>query len=187
MTTSSSSRVPLVTSRDQMAPESRKFFDVVASGYGGKVKAGPWAVMLHSPDLASRVATTGDYVRFKTTLPKDVYELTVLTATRELDCQYAWTIHNRTARDSGVRPGAIEAIRSKKAPAGLTKDEALVVTYVQQLLRKHRVSEETFKAALKKFGLRGLVDLNVTVGHYGTLACVLNAFEVEPENPDLPV
>ncbi len=183
---SSSKRVPLVTGRKDVAKEAGKFFDEVVSGFNGEV-VGPYAVMLHSPDLASRVARTADYIRFHSTLPRDVYKLLVLVATREMDCQYAWTVQQRTAKDFGVRPEAVAAIRNKKAPEGLTKDEALVVTYVQQLLRKHRVSEATFKAALKKFGLQGLVEMTVAVGHYGTLACALNAFEVEPESPDLPV
>ncbi len=173
-------RVPLVTRSEDLASDKRKFFDDVASLYEGQAIGGPFRILLHSPDLASRIAHTAFYVRFETSLPKDVYELVVLTATRELDCKYAWKVHEVTAAKEGVRKEAVEAIRDGKAPQGLNEDEALVFKYVQELLRTHRVSESTFQKALKKFGLQRLVDLTATIGHYGTLACILNAFEVEP-------
>lgn len=172
----------MVLSREDVPPDKRHFFDEVAKVvqvYEGKV-GGPYGILLHSPDLASRIVRTVSYVRFDTTLPKDVYKLVVLTATRELDCNYAWAVHEETALREGVRQEAIDAIRDRRAPKGLTPDEALVVRYVQELLRAHRVSESTFQTALKKFGLQRLVDLTATIGHYGTLACILNAFEVEP-------
>ena len=33
----------------------------------------------------------------------------------------------------------------------------------------------------ERFGVDGLVELTATVGYYGMLACVLNAFDVVPE------
>ncbi len=182
----STKRIPLITDKQDIPAEHHPMFDQVVSGYEGNLM-GPYRVLMHSPDLASRVARTASYVRFETALPQDVYKLVVLTATRELDCQYAWTVHQRTAAEAGVRDEAVIAIRDRKAPEGLTEDEALVVTYVQELLRNNRVSEPTFMAALEKFGVQKLVDLTATIGHYGVLACVLNAFEVVPETPLLPV
>ena len=86
-----------------------------------------------------------------------------------------------------MREEAITAVRERRAPEGLNAEEAVVVTYVLELLRDHRVSEPTFTAALDKFGLQALTDLTATVGYYGMLACALNAFEVESETPLLPV
>jgi 4-carboxymuconolactone decarboxylase len=174
-----SARIPLITSREDLPEDQRPFADEIAQFYDGNL-VGPYSALLHSPDLARRVARTAEYVRFKTSLPREVYKLATLTATREVDADYAWTVHQETAINEGVRPEALEAIRDRKAPEGLTPDEALVVTYVQELLRKHRVSDATFNAARDRFSLQQLVDLTATVGHYGTLAAVLNAFEVKP-------
>ena len=82
---------------------------------------------------------------------------------------------------AGVRREAIAAVRDHRAPAGLTEDEALVVAYVVQLLQHHRVDDATFAAMRDRFGVEGVVELTATVGYYGMLACVLNAFDVAPE------
>ena len=179
-------RISEISKRGDLPVDKQHLFDEVVAGYDGRV-AGPYSVLLHSPELAKRIAMTGSYIRFETSLPQDVYELAVLTATRELHCQYAWTVHQAPASNAGVREEAILAIRDRTAPEGLRDDEALVVVYIQELLRDHKVSEPIFKAAMEKFGIEKLVDLTATVGHYGTLACILNSFEVEPDIPLLPV
>ncbi len=58
-----------------------------------------------------------------------------------------------------------------------------------QLLAKKRVDESTFRALGKRFDVPGLVELTGIVGHYVTIACILNGFEVTrgPEMEQLPV
>ncbi len=179
-------RIPAIKSREDVAPEGRTIFDEISSSRGGRV-SGPFTVLLHSPEIARRVAHTGAYIRFESTISDYVNELAVITVTREVDCQYAYSAHEPQARTAGVREEAITAVRERRAPEGLNAEEAVVVTYVLELLRDHRVSEPTFTAALDKFGLQALTDLTATVGYYGMLACALNAFEVESETPLLPV
>ena len=86
-----------------------------------------------------------------------------------------------------MREEAIIAIRDKKAPEGLTQDEAVIVNYVLELLRTNRVSEPTFKSALDMLGVQQVTDLTVAVGYYGMIGMALNAFEVMPETPLLPL
>ena len=75
---------------------------------------------------------------------------------------------------------AITAVKEGRAPEGLSADEAVVVSYAQELIRNHRVSEATFEAAKGQLGLQGAVDLTATVGYYSMIASVLNAFDVQP-------
>ena len=180
------SRTPEISSRQDLPPDQQPIFDEIAASRGGHI-VGPFRVLLNSPDLARRIAHAGSYIRFESTLQKDVTELAILVTAREFDCQFEWAAHEPLARNAGVREEAIKAIRDRKAPEGLTQDEAVVVRYLQELLRNHRVSEPTFKVALEKFGIQKLTDLTATAGYYGMLAGVLNAFEVQPESPLLPV
>lgn len=179
-------RVPTITSRDDLPPEARPIFDEIAASRSGRV-TGPFGVLLNSPEVARRIAHTGAYVRFESTLSIEILELATITAAREIDCQYEWSAHEGQARDAGVREEAIIAIRDKKAPEGLTRDEAAIVEYVQELLRTNRVSEPTFKAALDLLGVQKVTDLTVAVGYYGMIGMALNAFEVMPETPLLPL
>ena len=51
-------RLPNVE-RDQLEPKDQKYFDEI-SGSRGSIR-GPYGILLHSPDVAARVAHTGAY------------------------------------------------------------------------------------------------------------------------------
>ncbi len=179
-------RAPLVD-KERATPAQLAVWDRIAQSRGRV--AGPFAALLHSPELARRIAETGHYVRFEGPLTQAERELAIITVARAFDCQYEWAAHAVLARRAGVRDEAIAAIRERPAPAGLTPPEAQITTYASALLREHRVSDEAFAALEKRFGLEGLVDLTGAIGSYGMIACALNAFAIEPTpgQPPLPV
>jgi 4-carboxymuconolactone decarboxylase len=179
-------RVPLVE-KDRATAAQLAVWDRIAQSRGRV--AGPFAALLHSPELARRIAETGHYVRFEGPLSQAERELAIITVARMLDAQYEWAAHAVLARKAGVREDVITAIRERKAPAGLTPAEAQVHAYAVALLREHRVSDAAFAALQQRFGLEGLVDLTATIGYYAMIACALNAFAIEPTpgEPLLPV
>ncbi len=177
-------RLPEVK-REDLPADQQHFFDGIASTRG-EVR-GPFAMLLHSPDVASRIANAGAYIRFENTLEPTVRELAILTVARAWDCQYEWTAHQRIGESEGVRPEAVAAVRDRTAPAGLTEQEAIVYTYVNELVTNRRVPEETFQAALASLGAQGVTDLTATAGYYSLIASTLNAFAVWPSvDPLLP-
>lgn len=172
--------------RGDLPAEKQHIFDEIA-GSRGAVR-GPFAMLLHSPDVAQRIAHTGAYIRFETTLPDNLREVAILTTARFWDCKYEWTAHQRIAEgEAGVPPATVSAIASRRAPEGLTADEAIVFKYVSELLNDHRVSDHTFKTAHDKFGDKATIDLTATAGYYSMIASVLNACEVEPDVNTLPL
>src|ERR687892_736226 len=82
--------------RDQLKPEDQKFYDVIADSRGGV--RGPYGVLLHSPDLAARVAHTGSYVRYNLDLPEALRETIIIATAREIKNQYEFSAHARMAR-----------------------------------------------------------------------------------------
>ena len=176
-------RVPEITARDSVPSDKRHIFDEIA-GSRGTVR-GPFAVLLNSPEVAGRAAHLGTYIRFESILSPAERELAIITTSRAFDCQYEWSAHAILAREAGVREEAIEVVANRGALDSLTKDEALVVGYTREVLRDHRVTDETFAAARARFGDQGVTELTATVGYYSMLACALNAFEVTPA-PDTP-
>jgi 4-carboxymuconolactone decarboxylase len=175
-----SGRIPLVDRREALPAEHRAAWDQIVESRGHV--AGPFAALLHAPEIARRVADVGAYVRFEACALTGVQrELAILATARAMDCRYEWAAHGPLARKAGVRDEAIAAIRDRRAPAGLTPDEAAIVTYVTQLLRNHRVEDGTFAAARERLGVPGLVELTATAGYYAMLACTLNGFAVEPD------
>ena len=180
-------RLPNV-SREQLKPEDQKFFDEIV-GSRGSVR-GPYGILLHSPELAARVADTGAYVRFDFDMPNALKEVVIITTAREIKSQYEFSAHARLAREAGVSEDTIRAIAQGTAPQGLADDEAMLVRYTVELLRDRKISDATFNAVKNKYGDRGVVDVTALIGHYLLVGQILAAFDVElapgvtPELPD---
>jgi 4-carboxymuconolactone decarboxylase len=172
-------RIPLVARVEDVPAAHRDVWMRIAKSRGSVV--GPFAALLHSPVLADRTAELGAYIRFDSALSATDRELVILSVARELDCRFEWAYHVREARKAGVSGEAIAAIRERRAPAGLTNDEADVVRYVHQLLVTHRADDRTVASLRTRLGVQGVVELTATIGYYAMLACTLNAFEVRPE------
>lgn len=163
--------------RDQLKPEDQQFFDEISASRGSV--RGPYGVMLHSPKLAARVAHTGTHVRFDFDWPESLKETVILATAREIKSQYEFTAHARLARQAGTSESTIKALADGTAPAGLSGDEELVVRYTQQLLRDHKITDETYQAVVNRFGVQDTVNLTGLIGHYLLVGQILAAFEVE--------
>ena len=173
--------------RDQLKPEDQKFYDAIEGSRGGV--RGPYGVLLHSPDLASRVAHTGSYVRYNLDLPEALRETIIIATAREIHSQYEFFAHARLARQAGVSEDTIQAIAQGRAPQGLTGDAAILVQYVQELLRHHKISDSTFNAVRDRFGMQRTLEITALIGHYLLVGQILAAFDVDlPDGvtPELP-
>ena len=107
--------------KEQLRPEDHQFYESIADRRGSV--RGPYGVLLHSPDLAARVAHTGTYVRFNFDMSEALKETIIITTAREIRSQYEFSAHARLARQAGVSDDTIEAIANGSAPAGLSGDE----------------------------------------------------------------
>lgn len=174
-------RITPITDRGQLPEAEREHFDAIAESRG-EVR-GPFAVLLHSPPLAGRVAHLGAYVRFEGELPDAAREIAILVTAYEWDCAYEWASHEPIAREAGVEAGWIDAARAAGPLDELPETQAVVVRFTRELLGDHDVTEGTFRETIGEFGERGTVELTATVGYYSMLACVLNGFRLLPDRP----
>ena len=169
-------RVPFAK-RENMTPEGQLVWDEIESSRGGVARN--YAALLNNPQAAGRLATLGGYVRFETPLDPRLKSLAALTAAREANGHYVWTVNQRSAREAGLTDDIVEAIHQFRAPVGLQPQDANVVQFVQEVLRHHRVSDATFEALRSQVGDAGVIDVLVVSGYYYTLAHCLQALEVE--------
>jgi 4-carboxymuconolactone decarboxylase len=169
-------RIPQITDRDDVTPEGREVFDAIVASRGGV--RGPFTVLMHSPEVAGRVAHLGSFVRFESSLPSHLREAAATTVVRERDCAYEWAMHVNNAPEAGVSAATMSVIRDKAALDGLPVDEQAVIRYTRELVREHHVSQATFERAQAILGDRGITELTAAIGYYCMIACVLNAFEV---------
>jgi 4-carboxymuconolactone decarboxylase len=171
-------RLPELTTRESAPPDGLAAFDAIAASR--RRVGGPFAVMLHSPEVAARAAHLGTYIRFDSSLPSAVRELATIVAAHECECAYEWAAHERAAREAGVPDAVIDVVAGNGDVDSLSEEHALVIRYGRDILTRHRVDDSTFEAARERYGERGVIDLTATFGYYSLLACALNATGVEP-------
>ncbi len=170
-------RLPSITRKDQVAAKDYAVFDAIVASRGAV--QGPFTMFLHSPEVAGRVAHLGAYVRFEGSLDMRVRVLAAMTAAREFEAMYVWGAQTGGARRLGVPEATIAAIRDNHS-RGIPPEDAQVVEFTRQLLRKHRVDDALFKAMQARFGNDELVQLTTAIGYYSLLAMTVNACELEP-------
>jgi 4-carboxymuconolactone decarboxylase len=170
-------RLDPITSTAQLAPENQGVGEAVIKSRGAI--QGPFTMLLHCPPLAAHMVNLGGYVRFEGTLDMKVRVLAAMTVARELDALYVWGAQTGSARRQGVPEETIAAIREKHA-RGIAPEDAQIVDFTRQLLRKHRVDDATAGALLARLGHEQFIELTGTIGYYSALAMVVNACELEP-------
>ena len=170
-------RIPFVTPNDVPANE-RPAFDNFVKARGSVPAAGPYALLLHMPELAQRTESLRLCVREEASLPQKIQELVMLTVAREMDCGYIWHAHAAEARKLGVRGDIVDNLREKRDLTGLDKDEQAAVDFARELLRNRKVSRTTFDRASASFGQRGTLTLTNLIAAYAMLAYNMNAYEL---------
>ena len=181
-------RLPNLVKRDGVPEELLEAYDRVAAARQGTV-SGPYGILLHSPELAHRVAVLGEYTRWNSVLTARQTETAVLAVAREMNAAVMWASHVKLGRDAGVPDATIEVIAATAELDALEPEEAAIVQYVRELLGPtHRVADVTFEAAQSLLGDQGVVDLTGLLGYYAIVGYTLNAFEVAPPDgaPSLP-
>jgi 4-carboxymuconolactone decarboxylase len=171
-------RLPAVK-RDDLSPENQKLWDRIMAGRstGG---GGPYSALMHAPKLADHLSTLENYFRSSAALADSDREIIILATVRELDAHFPWTRHEIRARQVDVRDDVVETLRAKDSLEKLAPRERLLVDFVRNLLREHRLSKEFFTVALAELGPEKIVEMVGLIGHYCTISSVANAFEVEP-------
>ena len=162
--------------RAELSEEQARIYDAILESRGSI--AGPFGVWLHSPELADRAQSLGEFVRYRTSMAPRLSELAILVTARFWDCQVEWSLHEPFAVDSGLSQDIIDAVRHGRAPDFGRDDERAVFDYVSELLGKHVVPDGVFSAAQKALGKTGVVELTGIVGYYSLVAQTLNAFQV---------
>jgi len=169
-------RLPSITGKDQVPAKDHAVFDSIVASRGAV--QGPFTMFLNSPPVAERVGHLGAYVRFEGSLDMRVRVLAAMTAAREFEAMYVWGAQTGGARRLGVPEATIAAIRDNHS-RGVPPEDAQIIDFTRQLLRKHRVDDALFKAMQARFGNDELVQLTTAIGYYSLLAMTVNACELE--------
>ena len=116
-------------------------------------------------------------------LPKAIREVVILTVGVAWDADYEIYAHVAVGRAVGLSETVIAGLRSGSTE-GFGDDELAAHRFTAELVRDHRVSDESYAAALGSFGRDGVLDMVHLIGMYLATSALLNAFEVPA--PEIP-
>jgi 4-carboxymuconolactone decarboxylase len=158
---------------ENMSAEQQAAASEIAAGRRGEL-SGPFVPALRSPELMRRLQRLGEYLRYDQSLEPRLREMVILLTARTWMQEYEWHVHAPIAREAGLAPAIIDAIRRGVTPSQMSEAEGLVYEFFDQLQRTRSIGDELYSRAVAALGEHGVIDLLATVGYYSTLAMIMN-------------
>jgi 4-carboxymuconolactone decarboxylase len=183
---------------ENLTPEQKVLADAIRSGPRAAMKSsaaskpgplgGPFNVWLRSPGMGNIIQSLGAEIRFRSSIPSKLNEMAILITARKWTSQYEWYAHYKVAMEAGLDPAIAEAIAQRRRPAKMSVDETIVYDFSTGLHETQGAGDAVYKAALDRFGERGVVDLIAVNGFYVLVSMCLNVDRTplpEGEKPPL--
>ena len=172
---------------DELTPPQKAWADMIAAPpRNAKFVNPPYRAYIRNPDLAPRLSALSDYLRWNTSLPPRLSELAILIAARQWTAQYEWFAHYPLALKAGLDPKVAADIAAGKRPDNMKDDEAALYDLAAALYRDKKVSDPIYRAALAKFGERGIMDIIGILGYYDLVSITLITMQAEAPNDSVP-
>jgi 4-carboxymuconolactone decarboxylase len=112
--------------------------------------------------------------------------MAILITARQWTAQYEWFAHYPLAIKGGLDPKILSAIAQGKRPDNMKDDEAALYDLAMALYRDRKVSDPVYKAALEKFGERGIMDIIGIMGYYDITSMTLITMQAGAPNDSVP-
>src|SRR6478609_6882819 len=172
---------------DELTPAQKEWADAIAvPPRNAKFTNPPYRAYIRNPELAPRLSAMSDYLRWNSSLPARLSELAILITARQWTAQYEWFAHYPLALKGGLDPTVADAIAAGKRPDSMKDDEAALYDLATALYRDKKVSDPVYKAALEKFGERGIMDIIGIIGYYDLVSMTLITMQAGPPNDSVP-
>jgi 4-carboxymuconolactone decarboxylase len=172
---------------DELTQAQKAWADMIAAPpRNAKFVNPPYRAYIRNPDLAPRLSALSDYLRWNTSLPPRLSELAILITARQWTAQYEWFAHYPLALKGGLDPKVAADIAAGKRPDDMRDDEAALYDLATALYRDRKVSDPIYKAALEKFGERGIMDIIGIIGYYDLVSMTLITMQAEAPNDSVP-
>jgi 4-carboxymuconolactone decarboxylase len=170
---------------ETLTAEQKAIHDRIAGSRGGVVR-GPFAIWLRQPAIADAADRLGSTLR-KCSLDQRLFELMVLVVARHYSAQYEWFAHERHAREVGLDPAVIEAIRGRRKPTFTDDNEQIVYDVVAEMNETRTLSQSTYDRAVAALGLDKMIELVTALGFYTMVAIMLNGFDAPVPGGERPL
>ena len=173
---------------DELSPAQKAWADQIAvPPRNAKFGAAPYRAYIRNPELAPKLSALSDYLRWNTTLPPRLSEFAILITARNWTAQYEWAAHYPLALKAGLDAKMLGDLSAGRRPDNMRDDEAALYDLATALYRDKKVTDAVYKAAVEKFGERGVMDIIGIIGYYGLVSMTLITAQVAaPDNSTAP-
>lgn len=158
-----------------MSAEQVAVLDLIGRERAG----GPFAIWLHTPEIAKGASALSEVIRKNSTFERRLFELLTLAAVRPFNASYPFEAHAKSAIAHGIDPEIVDAIRMRRTPLFTKDDERLIYDTVTELVAARMLSQASYDRALAALGLEKLIELVTAAGLYGLVAMMAVAFDVD--------
>ena len=109
----------------------------------------------------------------------------MLIAARHWTQQVIWSLHDKAAIASGLKPEILDALASGRRPPNMSEDEDIVYDFCIELEQNHSVSDATYERMVARFGERGVAEATLIQGEYTIMSMFMNVARtpLEPGTP----
>jgi 4-carboxymuconolactone decarboxylase len=159
---------------DQLTPEQQQMAVMLKTPpRSSELNGGPFNAYARSPGLGLLLLHVSDYVRFNSSLAPRLSEFAIMIAARQWSQPYEWRAHYPLAIKGGLDSQILVDLGAGRKPQSMKDDETALYDFCTELYRDKNVSDAAFKAALSKFGERGIMDLIGIIGYYDIASMAL--------------
>ena len=181
-------RFPLLR-RDELDVPTREMFDRVVGADQTAAPRGPVGMTFNSPAFVDPVQQINTALRSDGSLGTRLAEIVITTTGREMNSQYQWIVHGAGAARAGAGQEVLNAIRNDGELSDLEENDRIAIAFIRELFRDDAVSQQTFAAAVNRFGARGTIEIAALAGDYLMMTTVYNALGMRlrpDQQPTLP-
>jgi alkylhydroperoxidase family enzyme len=140
-----------------------------------------FAMMAHAPHLLEPFTRLGTAFLFKGVLDPVTRECAILRVGYLSGAGYETAQHEKIGHDLGMDDALIAAVRTGPGAHGLTAQQDLALSFVDDLVVNVKAGEATFRPVLEHFGPAGAQELTLLTGYYMMVCRFLETFEVDIE------
>jgi 4-carboxymuconolactone decarboxylase len=137
---------------------------------------GPYIPLLNHPELARLIEQLGYYYKYKSALPRGVYQFIVLTIAKRSGVAFVWADHVEAARAAGLPETVIDSIGAGTPASAPPFD--IVAETIDCAFAYRSIPLGLQESAVARFGLNGFIEIVTLCGFYTLMAMVNACFDV---------
>ncbi|HEX5006591.1 MAG TPA: carboxymuconolactone decarboxylase family protein [Hyphomonadaceae bacterium] len=147
-----------------------------------------YGTLVNHPKLYGPRLRFGSYLQRDSLLDPETRELAIMRTAYNINTTYEWSHHVEAAKAAGLTDDQIARIARGPSAGEWSEKQRAVLQAADELRREAFVSDATWAALAKYYGMKERIEIVYTVGGYTMTGLAINSFgiQVEPGYPAMP-